>query len=81
MFIENSKEVSTLHLLHERSIISHKLSADSRQLGKKKSTILVKKDIATWLNFEVFVFISNGQVLDIHEKSIREGSSVRIANW
>ena len=47
MFIENSKEVSTLHLLHERSIISRKLSADSRQLGKKISTILVKKDIAT----------------------------------
>ena len=80
MFIENSKEVSTLHLLHERSIISRKLSADSRRL-EKKSTILVKKDTATWLNFEVFVFISNGQVLDIHEKSIREGSSVRIANW
>jgi len=46
MFIENSKEVSTLHLLHERSIISRKLSADSRRL-EKKSTILVKKDTAT----------------------------------
>merc|ERR1719230_705668 len=42
MFIENSKEVSTLHLLHERSIISRKLSADSRRL-EKKSTILVKR--------------------------------------
>merc|ERR1719230_1925556 len=43
MFIENSKEVSTLHLLHERSIISRKISADSRRLEKKIALFWLKK--------------------------------------